>query len=142
MKSKWYESKPEAIRLRKRGKSIKDINKKLGIPLSTLSGWLKDIELSKKQQIKLKERWQEALIKARAKAILWHNTQKRLRLEKAEEDAKKTLSQIHINDKNILDIALATLYLGEGNKKSSGTSMGNSDPQVGQLIQITNGFVL
>jgi len=129
MKSNWYEYKPEARRLRKKGWSIKAIRKELGIPLSTLSGWLRDIELSKKQQAKLKKKWQQALVDARAKAVLWHNEQKRLRLEQAEIQAKIVLSKIEIADKNILDLTLALLYLGEGFKGSE-TGIGNSDPLI------------
>jgi len=38
MKSKWYELKPDAIKLRKKGFSIGKIERRLGIPRSTLSG--------------------------------------------------------------------------------------------------------
>ena len=54
MKSKWFEYKAQAIKSRRKGLSIKDINKKFGIPLSTLSGWLKDVELTNKQKEILK----------------------------------------------------------------------------------------
>ncbi len=53
MTSKWFKSKPEAVTLRKQGKSIKFIEKKLGIPSSTLSGWFKNILLTEKQKLKL-----------------------------------------------------------------------------------------
>ena len=46
MRSKWFELKPDAIKLRKKGLSIREIELRLGIPRSTLSGWLKDIKLS------------------------------------------------------------------------------------------------
>ena len=130
MISKWYEYKPEARRLRNNGLSIKDIHKKLGIPLSTLSGWLKDVKLNKNQRAKLEKKWRQALVDARVKAVLWHNEQKKFRIEQAQTQAKTTLSQIDITDKNILDLTLALLYLGEGSKKTLGTSMGNSDPQI------------
>jgi len=129
MKSKWYELRAEARRLRKKGLSIKDIRQKLGIPLSTLSGWLRDVELSEKQKDGLKKKWQQALIDARVKAVMWHNEQKRLRLEQARSQAKETLSQIDVTDKNILDLTLALLYLGEGFKGNE-TGMGNSDPLI------------
>ena len=37
--------------------SIKFIEKKLGIPRSTLSGWFKNILLTEKQKIKLQNNW-------------------------------------------------------------------------------------
>jgi len=130
MQSKWFEYKPESIQLRKKGLSIKDINKRLGIPLSTLSGWLKKVELTKEQKVVLDGKWKQALVDARIKAVLWHNEQKKLRLEQAEKQAIEVLSKIDINNVNILDLTLSLLYLGEGSKKSGATSMGNSDPQI------------
>lgn len=130
MKSKWYEYKSEARKLRGKGLSIKTIQKKLGIPLSTLSGWLRDVELNEKQKKVLKKKWRQALVDARVKAVLWHNEQKRFRLEMAEREAVKSLVEIDITDKSILDLALAILYLGEGSKKTPGTCLGNSDPKI------------
>lgn len=130
MQSKWFEYKSESINLRKKGLSIKDINKRLGIPLSTLSGWLRKVELTKEQKVILDGKWRQALVNARTKAVMWHNEQKRLRLEQAEKQAVDVLSKIDINNVNILDLTLSLLYLGEGSKKSGATSMGNSDPQI------------
>ena len=45
MQSKWFELKPTAVKLRRKGFSIGKIEYNLGIPRSTLSGWLKNIEL-------------------------------------------------------------------------------------------------
>ncbi len=130
MKSKWYEYKPEARKLRSKGWSIKAIKRKLGVPLSTLSGWLKDVELNESQKAVLKKKWQKALIGARVKAVKWHNEQKKLRLERSEKEALESLSRIDFLEKSILDLALAILYLGEGSKKTLGTCIGNSDPKI------------
>jgi hypothetical protein len=53
MESKFLPLKSRATSLRKRGLSIRCIENKLGIPRSTLSGWLKDIKLSGNQRKKL-----------------------------------------------------------------------------------------
>jgi len=45
----------------------------------------------------------------------------------AENEADKTLQRIP-NSKEIVELGLALLYMGEGFKKSSKTGMGNSDP--------------
>jgi len=84
MKSQWYELKDRAIKLRKRGLSIGKIERRLKIPRSTLSGWFKNIELTPKQKEKLLNDWKNGLIKAREKAVLWHNTQKEKRLQEAK----------------------------------------------------------
>ena len=130
MISRWFELKPEAIKLRKEGFSIGKIECRLGIPRSTLSGWLKDIKLSKKQKEELTRNWRHALVKARKKAVLWHNAQKEKRLKLAKEQALKTVGVIDITDKKILELVLAILYMGEGTKKKVETSMGNSDPLI------------
>lgn len=130
MKSRWFQFKDRALELRHSGNSIRYIEKTLGIPRSTLSGWLENVKLSQQQKIRLKKQWRDALLKARKNAIVWHNKQKQLRLDKAREKAKNILRQINFKDANTLYLALAILYLGEGSKKSLITSMGNSDPLI------------
>ncbi len=126
MKSKWYELKPSAIKLRKKGYSIRDIEKALKIPRSTLSGWLKDIKLTKKQKEELHNKWKTGLDKARKRAVIWHNQQKQCRIAQAKKQAELVLSKIDIDNKHILELALAMLYLGEGDKTKE-TNIGSSD---------------
>ncbi|HEY4484529.1 MAG TPA: hypothetical protein VI978_02275 [Candidatus Paceibacterota bacterium] len=130
MVSKWYKLKPKAVFLRRKGFSIRKVEKCLKIPRSTLSGWFKNIQLTKKQKGKLYHEWKNALVKARVKAVIWHNAQKQTRLGLAQSQAQETLKNIKLDDSNILDLALAILYLGEGFKKAIGTGMGNSDPAI------------
>ncbi len=133
MKSRWFGLKNEAIRLRKSGKAIRFVETKLGIPRSTLSGWFKDIELSQTKKNILKNKWKKALVYARAKAILWHNQGKAERLNDAEKYADEVLGKIDLNDKSVLELALAMLYLGEG-FKTKNTGMGNSDKKILKLF--------
>src|SRR4030095_5941011 len=65
MQSVWYELKPAAIHLRKRGRSLRFIESTLGISRSTLSGWLKDVELTESQKSDLLASKQSSLVKAR-----------------------------------------------------------------------------
>lgn len=130
MKSKWFHLKPEAIRLRKQGKSLPYIHTKLGIPKSTLSNWFKYVVLTNKQKIKLRKDWQDALIKARKKAVLWHNKEKAKRMQLAEIEALSLLKKIDLTDINITELVLAILYLGEGTKAKCETGMGSSDPLI------------
>lgn len=129
MKSRWFKLKPKAVTLRRQGKSIRYIETFLSIPRSTLSGWLKNIELTKSQHKILEEKHKRALIKAREKAVIWHNQQKENRFKFAENEAEKTLIKIN-NSKETIELALALLYLGEGFKKSPKTGMGNTDPLI------------
>ena len=115
--------------MRENGNSIREIEKILKIPRSTLSGWFKNIKLTKEQKSKLNKNWQNALDYARKKAVVWHNKQKEIRIREAQNEAINTLKNIDKNDNYILELALAMLYLGEG-AKSNGTSMGNSNPLI------------
>ncbi len=130
MRSKWYESKPKAIIMRRRGLSIRRIEALLRVPRSTLSGWLRDIPLTARQRKKLHQQWLNGFKKARLKAAAWHRHQKTLRIQEAKRAAATTLRAISSHDPAVLDLALAMLYLGEGFKKGDNTSMGNSDPLI------------
>lgn len=133
MISKWFGLKDKAIVLRKNGKSLKDVEKTLGIPRSTLSGWFKGIKLSKKQRKALDKRWRETLVLSRKKAVIWHNKQKDERLKIAEKEALETINKLDFGDKYILELSLAMLYLGEG-FKTSATGIGNSDLKILQFF--------
>jgi DNA-binding transcriptional MerR regulator len=128
MKSQWFEYKERAITLRKQGLSLREIEALLSIPRSTLSGWLKEVPLSDAQKTRLKQNSDIALIKARVKASDWHRSQKELRLQRAQEEAQVVLKNIKI-DENIIELALAMLYLGEGAKQNT-TAIGNSNPLI------------
>lgn len=125
MKSRWYELKPAALLLRRNGQSLRFIEMNLGVPRSTLSGWLKDAPLSKAQQSKLAEARLAGLSKARAVATTRHHELKLARLKEAEVSARRTLASITLTP-DLLELALAMLYWGEG-KKSQTTSIGSSD---------------
>jgi len=116
--------------MRKRGVSIRYIEKELGIPRSTLSGWFSDIQLTKRQAELLKKNQVLALQDSRSKAIAWHNKQKELRLERAEHEAKQTIDLINIYDKSLFLLCVSMLYLGEGTKSNWRASIGSSDPLI------------
>lgn len=130
MKSKWFKLKPKAIKLRQEGTSLREVEKALKVPRSTLSGWFKHIKLTKKHQNRLKRNWLSALDKARRQAVRWHNQQKELRIKIAEKEANNILANLNTNDPHTLELALAMLYLGEGLKTKSGLGIGNSDPLI------------
>ena len=129
MLSQWYELKPTAIKLRKRGFSIRKVEKLLKIPRSTLSGWFKEVKLTHKQKHTLENHKLRSLAKNRKLAAEWHRQQKRIRLAEAKKQANHIMSKINLKDESVIELALAMLYLGEG-AKTQGTSMGNSDPLI------------
>src|SRR3989344_743760 len=130
MVSRWSHLKESAIKLRQHGASVRDIENRLGIPRSNLSYSFRGIVLSKRHKQLLRKRHENALIIARKEAVKWHNAQKERRMQDARMEALKTLSQIDITKKEIVELALAILYLGEGAKKNSFTAMGNSDSRI------------
>lgn len=130
MKSQWEHLRNQAENQRRLGRSIKSISSELGIPLSTLSGWLRGIRLTIEQQEVLTDNWRNALIKARAGASEWHRTQKRQRVEIAWLEANVFIDAIDTKDPQYTELALAFLYLGEGVKAENGLRLGNSNPTI------------
>ncbi len=129
MESRFKHLKKKATTMRRRGMSSRDIELSLKIPRSTLSSWCRNIPLTAVQKNKLKNNWRNALIEARRRAILWHNTQRSIKQEKAKIEAYRIFKLINVKNKAVLELALAMLYLGEGFKKKS-MGIGNSDPEI------------
>lgn len=105
------------------------IERQYGIPRSTLSNWFRSIELNEAQRTKLMKNSQDGWKKARTNAVKWHKAQKQLRLDTAKTEATKSLNKLPLTPE-VLDIAFAMLYLGEGAKNNGSTSIANSDPMI------------
>ena len=133
MISRWVNQKSKAVALRREGNSIGSIERMLGIPRSTLSGWFRSVPLTKKQHAVLKKRVDQGLTRARLGAVRWHNAQKGNRLEEVAKIGTRILKSIP-SDRATLELALAFLYLGEGGKTGSGTSLGSSDPRIARFF--------
>lgn len=134
MRSKWFEFKETAVELRKTGMSMTVIERKLGIPRSTLSGWFRYVVLSEQQRVRLMKNSQDGWKKARVVAVESHKAQKALRMQKAKDAAQFTLSKIDLSEAT-LDLAFAMLYFGEG-AKSGGTSLASSDPVILRFVLV------
>lgn len=132
MKSKWFGLKETVVALRKEGVSMTVIERKYGIPRSTLSGWFKNVPLTEAQRLGLMKNKQDGWAKARINAVEAHRAQKALRMLSAKQEAIKTLNQIELTDE-VLDLAFAMLYFGEG-AKSGSTSLASSDPTILKFV--------
>lgn len=121
--------KIKAIHLREKGRSIRNIEKSLGIARSTLSGWLKNIELTQKQKEKLYQNWLSALVKARLKASHVHRTERLKRIEKIRQEVEKFTTGIKI-DKVLGELIFSIFYLAEGTKKENTITVANSNPNL------------
>lgn len=129
MKSRWSQFKGVAMSLRKKGMSLRDIENKMKIPRSTLSGWFKDIELSQIQRKKLLNNWKEGLRRAREKAAVWHKKESDNRRQSIRCEVEKFASGININ-KEIGELIMATFYLAEGGKTENYFAIANSSPKL------------
>lgn len=119
------EEKIKAQKLRKEGLSYGAIIQQIHVPKSTLSGWCKDIELTKKQKQKLIE---NKMFGQRKGSIIAADNKRRARLIRTKiifKDAKKELGRLSKRDRFIVGIAL---YSGEGYKNDGKGGFANSDP--------------
>lgn len=110
------------------------IERQLGIPRSTLSGWFKHINLTEEQRTRLMQSGKDGWAKARINAIESHKAQKSVRLLKAKQEALETLNKIELTDE-VLDLAFAMLYFGEGAKNAT-TSLASSDPTILKFVLV------
>lgn len=120
------ELKNQAISLRKKGFSLKEVSEKLDIAKSTASSWLQNINLNQKAQERLKKLKILGQYKSRfIKKIKRDNLIKDFHLK-----AYKEIHEIHF-DKNVCKLFCALLYWCEGAKtNSSCVKFINSDPKM------------
>lgn len=121
-----FSEKIQAIELRKEGLSYTEIKKAIPVSKSTLSDWLKDIELTDSQEGRLNKLQAAAYIgakKIQAKSNAHHC--------QIREDAKKEAASL-IN--NPLFVAGLMLYWAEGDKRSERIQFSNSDPEMVKLM--------
>ncbi|MCK9379159.1 MAG: hypothetical protein M0P97_03370 [Candidatus Moranbacteria bacterium] len=122
-----------AVKLRKQGLSYNQISEKIKIPKSTLSYWLKDLEISEKAKNKIKERVNETAIKALIKR---NKEQTKIASDRADIIRKEAKEESKKLFKNKLFIAGVSLYWAEGYKKGAygskwkSVDFANSDPEM------------
>lgn len=120
--------KIEAVKLRKKGFSYNEILRCVPVAKSTLSEWLKDIGLAKKQKQKLTRKRKLAQQKAQ-KACKQARIYRENKIINAAKQEIKNLS------KQDLWLIGTVLYWAEGTKQKQGNvsqrvSFGNSDPKM------------
>ena len=124
------QQKIEAIKLRRQGKSYKEIRQKITVSKGTLSLWLKDVELTEAQKHRLYYtlKQQNVFRIARKKQRIKKELQIKI-VESATEEAKQ-----FIHDP--LFLAGLMLYWAEGDKSdaSETVKITNSDPNMIKLI--------
>lgn len=121
------QDKIKAIKLRRRGKSYREIEKILGIPRSTLAGWFQKIQWSRKikERLSLITRRQAS---QRMRTLVEKINQKRQKLYHATRRAAE--NQFKELKGDPLFIAGLMIYWGEGDRKleNGAIRVSNTDP--------------
>lgn len=126
------EKKQKAINLRTLGKTYSEIQNAVGpIPKSTLSGWLKSVELTDNQRLAIQEKILKRGALGRQKGG-WKNHQKRL--ERIDNIRKLANKEFPILKKDPFFLFGLALYLAEGSKKIERFQFMNSDPHLVKMI--------
>lgn len=119
-----------ATEMRRQGKSMNEIVKKLGVSKGSVSLWVRDVKLTKEQRKNLSLRGfsVDAIEKRRINRLRNEHNKRTLIMKEAKKDIKE------ISDYE-LKIIGSMLYLGEGRKSGRGTvSIANSDPDVIRIM--------
>lgn len=125
------EIRERARKLRQAGLTYTEITAELGgdVPQPTLQGWVKDIELTTEQRLRIKQKEVEGARKAQPFGALWNRLQKQKRLQEAKDQASPHAKRL-AQDREALHLMAAALYIGEGGKRDDHLAFSNSDPVV------------
>lgn len=121
----------EAIRLRKQGKSYREIMTKVPVAKSTLSKWFQFIPLTKKEERFIKERMLVLQDKGRMKVALTNKDKNEKRRDVVRLKAKIDFQKYKADPFFVLGLAL---YWGSGTQKSNYFSFSNADPEMIKIM--------
>lgn len=108
--------------------SYTEIRRKLGVPKSTLSGWLRDYPISEDRILELRRNgWK----KGEASRERFRNTMRKRKEKLAQHAYKQEFQQLQDMGNNALYVAGLMLYAAEGAKKDLyKISLANTDPAI------------
>jgi hypothetical protein len=113
--------KKKSLELRAEGYSYNYISRKLNVPKSTLSNWLKNLPFLPNKTTN------ESVINSQQKAIYASRSNRILSLTKAKEYAEQNIK--NLSPREIFLIGMG-IYIGEGSKAYNTTRIVNSDPRI------------
>ena len=119
----------QAIKLRlEKECSYSEIRKRLGVPKSTLSGWLRELPLTKERILELQR---DNLKRNEAKIERYRNAMRKKREYKDLKIYKKYQKTLTKAPKITFFVAGLMLYLGEGEKaNNTRIALANTDPRI------------
>lgn len=120
------ELKLKAQALRKNGLSVKEIQKRLRVSKSSVSLWVRNIKLTKKQLKKLYLNKKSGGLKGSIIAAMNKIKFREQLTEKLIEEGKKEIGSLSKRDKFIAGVAM---YFAEGTKGDKNVSFSNTDPK-------------
>jgi hypothetical protein len=120
-----FEEKKQAIALRKKGMAMGEIAKKINVSKSSISCWVRDIELSLEQKNALNKNGHsiDAIEKRRVSRLANTSARHQIIYDAALKEASLLKT-------NILWSVGVALYWGEGGKSQNLVRLSNSDPDV------------
>lgn len=132
----YSEKKSKAIRLRKLGRSYREIAQAFQVSKATAYAWTRKVKLSISAHNRIQRKKEESLKKGLIAYNKTHNkarSQKAARVrEKHKNKALKEIRKLSLRDLKLIGIAL---YWAEGNKKNRNTfSFSNSDPSMIKVV--------
>lgn len=126
------EEKKAARALRQQGLSMRSICKHLGVSKSSVSLWVRDIQLTAEQKKTLSENGlrKEDIEARRQTRLSRENSRRQIVIDRAVADISR------ISSRGLLFIAVA-LYWGEGSKTKRGVvEFSNTDPRMIRLMMV------
>lgn len=121
----YLDKKTEAQKLRKQGLSYSEIQQKIDIPKSTLSGWCRDVALTEKQALRLFKNKLKGSARGR---IIGAKRQQLKRIAQITEMLRKGKNDVGLLSERDAFITGIALYAAEGTKNDKTCCFSNSDP--------------
>src|ERR1700730_2355292 len=116
----------QAVRLRLEGCTYSQIKRDLGVQKSTLSGWLKNLELNSEQLDKMSE---NINISNEFRIERYRQTRKNQKLVRLKRVLEEQFKLVPLSEKELF-LAGLFLYWGEGSKQHGSIFISNTNPQV------------
>lgn len=119
--------KIKARELREKGKSIKEIKRNLNVSLSSVSIWVRDIKLNKKQLENLYLNKKTGNLKGSIIAAQNKIKKRELITQELKEEGLKEIGTLTDRERFLVGVSI---YAGEGGKTDRDISFVNSDPKL------------